>query len=493
MNWTRYIVLVTVCFVLSCDGDRSFNNKDTLRIAISIEPESINPLRITSADMVAVFDNVFDALVGYNSQGEILPHLASKWQVFNESRRYVFNLRDDVFFHNNMPLTAHDVLHTYDTYMRYSARFSLIDSINVLDDSTIEFILKQADNDFINLVAMTWIFSQSEGENPISGTGAYQFCRYDSGRRLYFTRFEGSFHQYNQPVFFKNIEFIIIKESVSALMGLESGSIDMITQFDPTSISKAVRQKFQVIHTPQNLINLMAFNNKSVPFTDINVRRAINYAVDKDLLIRLLVSGEGLRLDTGMSPMLSLFYNHDLDNFYPYDPEKAQELLLASGYTETNPLTFTVRVPSNYSMHMRTAEIIALQLAQLSITMHIEPLEWATWLSEVYRGKEYQATIIGLTGKLSPYQQLNRFSVLSQTNFTNFFNDAFEETLYQAITAQSEEEEYDAYSQAQFILTREANSLFLLDPYLAVITRKDIVGWQAYPIHTFRVREYTLS
>jgi peptide/nickel transport system substrate-binding protein len=490
-----FMVSFMVCVMLVACGPAEQVREDdrTFRTAISIEPESTNALQIISADVVAVFDNVFDALLTFDSRGELSPNLAINWRVYDENRRYVAQLQKGVLFHNGEELTAADVVHTYTVYPKYTSRFSHIESVVALDDYTVEFTLSQSDGDFSNLVATTWIFSASEGEEPISGTGAYAFDRYEAGRILYFKRFDKSHYHKDGLSYFNKLEFMVMKEAASVLMALQSGAIDMATQVELTTIDAAMRNQLQVVPAAQNLTNLMAFNNDRAPFNDINVRKAINFAVDKDAVIRLSLDGEGERLDTGMSVVLSHFYNHSLHNFYPYDPEQAKSLLAASGYTESNPLRFVVRVPSNYSLHMRTAEIIASQLASAGIEMTIEPVEWAIWLSDVYREQNYQATIVGLTGKLSAYQQLVKYSQVATTNLTNFKNDDFDAALDRALLSTTDAGQVEAFHLAQYILADQAASLFLVDPNLAMVSRKNLHGWHSYPIRTYRVREYWID
>ncbi|NIZ40400.1 ABC transporter substrate-binding protein [Entomospira entomophila] len=492
--WLKFIFIALLATLSGC-GHRSTSAgvSKVLRIAIPIEPESLNPLHITSADMVAVFDNIYDALLIYDSIGNLHPNLAESWSAFDENRRYELILKEGIIFQNGEAFTADDVVYSFLTHAKYSSKYADIVSVEATSPYGIRFLFHEPNSDFPNLLATTWIFSHTEVENPKSGTGAYQFERYDAGRVLKFKRFNDSFHHREKLAFFEGIEFLIIKETPSVLMGLRSGAIDMSAQMDPTVIDVQMEQQLQVMKGPQNLTNLMALNNQRPPFDNIAVRRAINHAVDKERVIQFLVNGDAVRLDTGMSVVLHDFYNHELENFYEYNPSKARELLEELGYSKQKPLSFTVHVPSNYPMHMRSAEIIANQLADIDIHMQIEPVEWAVWLSEIYQGRNYQATIVGLAGKLSAYQQLVRFSERAQVNLTNFSHEDFEAYLQKAMSAGDRSEQIVAFHQAQYVLTEQANSLFLMDPSLAVVTRANLHGVEMYPTRTFRVRDYYLS
>ncbi|NIZ47096.1 ABC transporter substrate-binding protein [Entomospira nematocerorum] len=492
--WIKLIFVIFLATVSSC-GHHSTkeNNPRVLRIAIPIEPESLNPLYITSADMVAVFDNVYDSLLIYDAKGMLTPNLAESWISSDENRCYEVVIQENISFHNGEQLSGEDVVHSFLLHAKYSSKYADIVSVEQISPHRIRFVFKEPNSDFPNLLATTWIFSRIESDQPKSGTGAYQFGKYDAGRLLQLERFDGSFHHKEKLSFFEEVEFLIIKETPSILMGLRSGTIDMSAQMDPTVIDSYMNQQLHIIKGPQNLTNLMAFNNQRAPFDNILVRRAINHAIDKERLIQFLVNGDGVRLDTGMSVVLDNFYNHALNNFYEYNPSKARSMLENLGYSTSNPLTFTVHVPSNYPMHMRSAEIIANQLADINVYMHIEPVEWAVWLSEIYQGRKYQATIVGLAGKLSAYQQLVRFSERAQVNLTNFSHEEFELSLQRAMVASDLNDQIIALHQAQYILADQANSVFLMDPSLAIVTKRHLQGVEMYPTRTFRVRNYYLS
>lgn len=163
------VLLWGLLMVVSCRGGQERASDRLLRVAITIEPETTNPLQMTSADVIALFDNVFDALLRYDVAGRVHPHLAKEWQAFEENQRFLFHLRDDVIFHHGELLTAKDVVHTYQTYAQYSSRFALVESVEALDTHIVEIRLRESSADFLNLVATTWIFSASEGKIHIAG------------------------------------------------------------------------------------------------------------------------------------------------------------------------------------------------------------------------------------------------------------------------------------------------------------------------------------
>ncbi len=123
------------------------------------------------------------------------------------------------------------------------------------------------------------------------------------------------------------------------------------------------------------------------------MRRAIQHAVDKKALVEGVMLGFGTPIGSHRSPVERCY--EDLSGFYPYDPTRARALLAEAGYGPGNPLRFTFTLAAPYPYERRLGEVIAGQLAQIGVQARLEVVEWATWLSRVFRGADYQMTIIG--------------------------------------------------------------------------------------------------
>jgi peptide/nickel transport system substrate-binding protein len=129
------------------------------------------------------------------------------------------------------------------------------------------------------------------------------------------------------------------------------------------------------------------------------------------------------RLDTNFSPIMGYFYNTETENHYAYNPEKAKQLLADAGESD---LTFSIKVPVEYQFHMDTALLMQSHLQEIGVTMNIVPIEWNTWLSEVYGSALYEASIVGLTGKLDPDAVLGRFESTFRRNFYKYNNPEYD-------------------------------------------------------------------
>jgi peptide/nickel transport system substrate-binding protein len=192
------------------------------------------------------------------------------------------------------------------------------------------------------------------------------------------------------------------------------------------------------------------------------VRRAINYALDIPGIIETAFYGKGEPSGSPLIPGLKNAYDESLKNPYPRDIEKARSLLAGTGYPGGFSLEITV--PSNYTMHVDTAQVIVNQLAEAGISGTIRLVDWATWLSEAYRGRRYQATIISLdANNVSPRSFLLRYQSEDSGNFINFRNPDYDRVYNQALMEGSEDRRIALYKESQRIISENAASVFIQD------------------------------
>ena len=171
----------------------------------------------------------------------------------------------------------------------------------------------------------------------------------------------------------------------------------------------------------------------------------------------------------------------ELADAYPYDPAKAKELLTEAGYPEGFPLVITV--PSNYAVHVNAAQVIAEQLKEVGIDAKINLVEWATWLSSVYQGREFEATVVGFDASfLTARALLERWISDNSKNMINFNNAEYDEALKAAFTSTNEAEQTELYKKAEKILSDEAANVYLMDPNDLTVISNKLDGYIFYPL-----------
>jgi peptide/nickel transport system substrate-binding protein len=182
-----------------------------------------------------------------------------------------------------------------------------------------------------------------------------------------------------------------------------------------------------------------------------------------------------------MPKVMKKFHADGLENTYRPDVEKAKALLKEAGYQSGFETTITV--PSNYSFHVDTAQVIADQLRKVGIKATIKQVEWGVWLDRVYANRDYDSTVIGLNARLSPRDFLGRYQSADTTNFVNYSDPKYDETFAKAIKELNDAKRVAYYKQLQKILVDDAAAVFIQDPNLIIAKRKNLGGYKIYPLY----------
>ncbi|MEK4508204.1 ABC transporter substrate-binding protein [Paenibacillus sp. FSL K6-2524] len=463
-----------------------------VRVAMTTEPDNLDPYLSAATDTQSMMDNVFDGLFEAGENSDLIPAIASSYQVSDDGLTYTFTLKQGIVFHDGSELTAEDVYYSYaklsglNGQEPLSSKFSSIASIDTPDDYTVVIQLKDKDAAFLaaNIVAIVPKDYEQQSEQPI-GAGPYKFSEYKPGQQLVLEKNENFYDKEHAPVLDK-VEFKIMPDSNSAVLALQSGDIDMIPGITAQGVLQ-LGDGYTVVSGPQNMVQLMALNNSVKPLNDVKVRQAINYAIDKDVIIQTVAEGNGTKLGSNMSPAMKMYFQDGLEDYYTPSIDKAKQLLKEAGYENGFDLTLTV--PSNYQFHVDTAQVIADQLKNVGIKVTIKQVEWSSWLEDVYNNAKYEATIVGLTGKLDPHEVLGRYETNYAKNFFKFSNSDFDKLVNQGKTEIDEVKRVDLYKQAQTVLTEQAVAVYIMDPSRTVAMKGNLQGFKMYPVQKYNFAE----
>lgn len=466
--------------LLGCGKEEKKVEKKVIKTITSMDIDSLNPYKMVSSASEEIMMNVFEGLVMPGEDGGIIPAVAKEYSISDDGLVYKFKIRENIKFHNGNPLDVKDVEFSLrkmsgregDTPAQ--AMFANIKDIKITGENEVTVELKQPDSVFIYYMTEAIVPDENKDlldKEPI-GTGPFKIASYEREQKLTLTR---NNDYWGEKAKIDDVEIFVTPNAETAFLKLLSGEINMLPRVDAKRINEL--KKFKTISGAQNTVQLFALNHKFEPFSHKEVREAINLAIDKDAVIKNVMGGYGIKLETNMSPVMKKFC---IDNIgETRDVEKAKELLKEAGYSD---LKFTVRVPSNYIMHVTTAQVIAEQLKEAGITMNIETVEWATWLSDVYTGRKHEATIVGLTGKLDPDSILKRYVSDYPRNFFNYNNPAYDKLIADAKISSDENKRIEYYKEAQRILRDENVAVFIMDPELITAMDKNINGFIYYPL-----------
>jgi peptide/nickel transport system substrate-binding protein len=455
-------------------------------VVIPQDPDYLDPHLASAAGTYEMMFNVYEGLLKPAPDGTLLPAIAERYDITEDGRSYTFYLRPGVKFHNGQTVTTADVRYSLERLMGtqtgqpLSSYFTKVEAVETPDAERIILKLKEVDAALLNNLTTASIIPKDYQElntHPI-GTGPFRFVEYRPGQRVLLEKFD-DYWQTGRP-FLDKVEFRIIPDREAALLALKNGTVDIYPRIDNNRTAE-LGEDFYTLRDKQNLVQLLAMNLNRKPFSDHRVRQAVNYAINKDELIELAAFGYGTKLGSGLSPAMANYYEPGLEDFYPPDHAKAQQLLAEAGYQDGFRTVLTV--PSNYPFHVDTAQIIVEQLKKVGIKVEIELVEWAVWLQRVYKGRDYEMTIIGLAGKLDPLPTLIRYTSDYANNFFNYKNTEFDRLFQQAADESDQEKRAELYKKAQRILAEDAAAVFLMDPHYTVALRKEIAGYQTYPLY----------
>lgn len=483
----RLIVIVISLFILTVPMAAA--SEKVLNIAVQADPDSFDPTRSVAAATVEIAFNIYEGLVKANEYGELEAALATHWEIDPSQTVYTFYLRD-AYFHNGQKVTVDDVVNAINRARdpqigQKAGEYQAIESVYGEDNRVI--VKLRAPHgpliyEFADLAMAIYPKDAANLANQPIGTGPYKFVEWRPNQSIKLARFDE--HWADAKPYFEEVNFRIIPDDHSAILNLKTGFVDLIPRLDASLLHQVEGDpRINVLAAPMNLVQLLVINNQDPILKDLRVRQAIALAIDREEIIFGAAWGNGDPIYTGLSPAMPKFYNDSLEDVYPYDPDRAKKLLAEAGYDK---LEFTFYLPAQYSLHVNTGEIIAEQLNRVGIKANIEIIDWGTWLDKVYTQRDYQLSIVGLTGKLDPHAILVRYTSDSSRNFFNFDNQEYDRIIAEAIDA-PDEQRVQLYRQAQKIMTENVAGVFIMDPSQLVITSKDLKGWKNYPIYVIDV------
>lgn len=479
-------------------GQAAAPPNQSLTVAMTTDVSGFDPQTTASASTFEVTDNIFDTLLQTDTKGNLHPDLALSFKPSDHYTKWKFTLRPHVLFQNNKPFTAQDVVYTFERILNKKTAdpnvgdFSSIKSVVADSPLSVTFTLRQPYAPFLSSLALPWAAILEKGTgatdkaNPI-GTGPYELVKWTPQQSIVLKRFHHAWDVKQAKI--SNATFLIVPDPAMQLLDLQSGMVDVTTIAASSAQQVKNSPNLKLLVTPLNDVQLMAMNNKVRPLNNILVRKAIEYAVNKNAIIQAVDFGYGSVIGSHMPPNSPYYVN--LTGYYKQNLTKARALLSKAGYS--HGLTLTMDLPQPYQIHVQTGEIIAQQLKAIGITVKTNIIPWSQWLSNVYLGRRYQLTVIDHTGRLDPAQLLDRYETNNKGNYFNFSDPRVNQDLIRASFVQNVAQRKALYADVQRLLTADAAAVYIQDPDNLVGMTKSVMGWQSYPIDVLNLRNVYLA
>jgi len=472
----------------SAKNGRAATNEITVGIAQDLD-ESLDPHLTVAAGTREVMFNVFEGLVKPDPEGNLIPAVASDYEVSEDGLEYTFTLREGVKFHDGSPVEAEDVIWSIRRNADDSEGEALVPALTAISDITsednkIHITLSQANNEFLSYMTLAVLPADYTKQDtaPI-GTGPFKFVSRKAQDSIVLERFD---EYWGTPAKLDRVTYKIIENSEGLIMGLQSGALDLVSHLGSTQTSQLSEKDFHIEQGTMNLVQALYLNNAVAPFDDVRVRQTLCYAVDKQGVIDLAFDGFGVPLGSSMYPAFGKYFDDSLTDYYTYDPAKAKELLTEAGYP--NGFSMTITVPSNYQPHVDTAQVVAEQLKAIGVNATIQPVEWASWLSDVYSGRKYQSTMVGVdASEMTASAMLKRFESTAGNNFINYNNADYDALYAKAQTTFDDAEQTEVFKEMERNLTENAANVYIQDMADLIAVRNGLEGVQFYPLYVLDV------
>jgi peptide/nickel transport system substrate-binding protein len=513
----------------------------------------LDPADVTDGESIQRMDNIFEGLVEYESGStEIKPCLAESWEVSEDGKEIVFHLRKDVKFHDGTDFNADAVLfsfarqydpehpyHEYGEWAYWGYMFSDVDRVesrvpqqlysfktieneeiivSKVDNYTVKIILKDPNASIMTSLAMFTVaivsptnaeqYKEDAFSHPC-GTGPFKFVEWVKDDHI---TLEANENYWRERPKLDKLIFKVIPDPSARLLALEVGEIHGMEYPNPADFERIEANPDLVLMSEPGMnIGYMAMNtgygyidkNKNgvkdaneplektpgyyEPLTKKEVRQAINMAIDKEAIVRDIYMGTASVAKNGMPPFM-LGYNDEIED-YPYDPERAKELLAEAGYPDGFEVTLHVMPVSRPYMFDPTkiGEAIQSYLAAVGIDVNFYQVDWGTYLQETEAG-QHQMCMLGWTGDngdpdnfMNVLYGLNACNIGAAGNYAFYTNEENQEYLTKALRTYDIEERAENYKRAQELIHEDAGWVFLAHSNQSVVFRNNVEGYVLHP------------
>lgn len=529
--WRALTFILPMVFLAACSGPTVVNTPPggaTLNLLIAF-PTSLDPTQAAGGDTSLFLDSVFSGLMRYDAAGDLQPDLAKTWSVSSDRTVYTFTLRHNATFHNGDPVTAASIVYAINracdpahgspvagdylgdiqgVKQRLAGQASSVSGVQADGNSIVRFTLTHPDDAFLAKLTfpITYALDQRTVEagganwwqHP-NGSGPFRLTEWQPQSEATLTRFP----EYYGPA--PNLAAVKL-HSVAAISNLAqafaSGQLDMLplppdaqsmaTFLSPqVSATPSVRQDFHVFDIPA--LEYLAIDAKAAPFDDVNVRRALNLAFNKPLLIAATLGGDGWPAGQILPPEFPGYQRNTA--YYPFNPAAAKAAFAASRYGSTIP-TITLASgdrQSNGQPGPLTSGIATMIQQALGWNVSITYVPDATIDADLASG--HPPANLSLTGWQADYTDPSDFLDLlfhsghPATNLTHYSNPAVDTLLNMADEAPDAQQRITLYHQAEAAIMRDAPIVPLFYNREYVLLNPQVTSLPLLPDGSFDLRD----
>ncbi|BDG60670.1 ABC transporter substrate-binding protein [Caldinitratiruptor microaerophilus] len=486
----------------------------TIVVGLQAEPTNLDPAQISDYNSSRAADGMFDRLVRFkDGSTELEPGLAESWDISQDGLVYTFHLRKGVKFHDGTEFNADAVkfsierqidpnhpYHNTGEFAYADFTFGKVKEVRIKDPYTVEIELKEPYAPFLSNLAIHAAsivspeavkkYGKDFTKHPV-GTGPFRFVRWTPGVEVVLEK---------NPEYWKGapkIDQVIYRpviEDQARLTEFEAGQLDFIVGIPPEDLARLKQNpQYEVQEQPGMHVWYVVLNATKPPFDNPKVRQAVNYAVNRKAIVEQLLRSTGV-LATGPLPPVVWGYTKDVPQ-YPYDPEKAKQLLAEAGYPNGFSAEFWVpESGSGMQQPREMATAIQADLQAVGIQTRIQTFEWGTYLDKVMGDKSslpemFEMSWIGDNGDPDNFLHYLLASDQAPPNGFNlgyYSNPKADQLLKQAQRLRTQAERQPLYEEALKLLVADAPWIWVDHETQIVAYKKSIKGFQLHPTGVFR-------
>lgn len=458
------------------DSAATATTADSLTVGLKLAPTNMD-IRNQSGSALdqVLIDNVYEPLVGRDSENKVTKGLASSWDVSSDALTYTFHLNKAMSFSNGDVLDSEDVVWSLNELLKneYASSEQLrnIDSITADGTDTVVIKLSAPYSDLL------WSLSgrpglvldkdaQYDAKTEAIGSGPYLLKSFKENDSVTLERNEKYWGATKAAI--KNVTLRYYADDNAALNAFKSGSIQVLAPVMNAKMTTSLKNddRFVVGQGDDTDKYVLGMNNKGAVLSNKSVRQAIRYAIDRD---EIIASRGGVDATLG-GPIPSLDPGYeDLTDLYPHDVEKAKALLKEAGYDENNPLKLNLEYANTYGTEF--GEQLKSQLAKVNIDLNVKVVEFSTWLQDVYTNHDYDLSLVDHNESHDFYQWAD------PTYYYGYDSKEVQDLYAKSLAATDADQQADYLKQAARTVSEDAAADWLLNYRVTTAYDKSVSGF----------------
>jgi peptide/nickel transport system substrate-binding protein len=490
----------------------------TLVVGLVAEPVNLDPPQVTDLNSNRVGRRIVETLVTFPEEStQVVPGLAESWTISKDGLQYTFKLRRGITFHDGTPLNAEAVKFSIERqinpnhpayklgkYPFANFFFGNVKAVEVLSEERVAFLLNEPRASFLSILTagaasivsptavMKW--GPDYPTHPV-GTGPFRFASWDRGQRVVLEK-NPTYWKY--PVKVERVIYRPIVEDQARLTELLTGTLDVIVGVPADFVSQLEQNaKITLLKQVGAHVWYLGMNNQKKPFDDKRVRQALNYAVNKDAIVKDVLKGTGA---SSRGPVLPGTWGADPAlKAYPYDPERAKKLLAEAGYP--NGFSTTLWVPesgSGMQAPVAMSTVMQSNLKAVGVNVSLQTMEWGAYLAKLRTKEQELFALSWMAGTEDP--DMVMYPLLHSSQWTPvgpnralYKNARFDALLQQARLTTDQAKRAQLYKEAQRILVDDAPWVFVDHEIQIAALSKRVQGFKLHPSFDLRVETISLK